>query len=103
MITLKEINNTIYELLIKNLGLFDPFESVYLFGSAITEPIFYNDIDILIIYSNYTPDIECALKSMLNKIEGETEVSIDLTVLSIEEEQEVKFIERIAPYYLKIK
>lgn len=95
--------NNILELIKEHITLFDPFEFVYLFGSAINLNLIHNDIDILIIYAKYSQEIENALQKVLNELRETIDLPIDLTALSIEEEQDTAFLERIEPNYLKIK
>ena len=63
----------------------------------------HNDIDLLVIYEKYSQEIENALKKISNELQKVTDLPIDLTVLSVEEEKDIAFLEKIAPNYLKIK
>ena len=56
-----------------------------------------------IIYEKYSQEIENALKKISNELQKVTDLPIDLTVLSVEEEKDIAFLEKIAPNYLKIK
>lgn len=51
----------------------------------------------------YSQEIENALKKISNELQKVTDLPIDLTVLSVEEEKDIAFLEKIAPNYLKIK
>lgn len=97
-----EVKDRIYELIRKNIVLFNSFKNVYLFGSILNINKVPNDIDILLIYekfsSNFIDEINI-IRSTLEKLSG---FFIDLTVLSVEEEKEVKFLKRINKY-IKIK
>lgn len=95
--------NKVLELIKEQVSLFDPFESVYLFGSAINPNLIHHDIDILIIYTKYSQEIENSLQNVLSKLGETINVPIDLTALSIQEEQDTAFLEKIEPHYLKIK
>ena len=95
--------NSILGLIKERLALFDPFKYVYLFGSAIDPNIAHNDIDILIIYAKYSDEIENTLQVISDELEKSSGLLVDLTVLSIEEERDIAFLERIKPHYIKIK
>jgi len=72
------------------------------FGSAINN-FKYNDIDILLIYENFSPE----LLSNKNKLEylGENTLDclLDITMLSRDEEKEVRFLKRLNSKYIRIK
>lgn len=94
--------NNILELIKEQISLFDPFESAYLFGSAINPNLIHHDIDILIIYIKYSQEIENSLQQVSDKLGETIDFPIDLTALSVQEEQDTAFLEKIQ-YYLKIK
>lgn len=100
---LTKLSNDIPELIRKHIDLFDSFKHVYLFGSSLDPNTTYNDIDILTIYTRYSSKIHNDLSIISNELEKASGVSIDLTALSIEEERETAFLERIKPHYLKLK
>lgn len=100
-ISMKSKNN-ILELIKEQISLFDPFESAYLFGSAINPNLIHHDIDILIIYTKYSQEIEKSLQQVSDKLRETIDFPIDLTALSVQEEQDTAFLEKIQ-YYLKIK
>lgn len=95
--------NDVVKMIEKHLSLFDSFERVYLFGSSLKSTIDNNDIDILVIYSEYSKQISSDLRIIAGKLGRESGRFIDLTVLSEEEEKETGFVERIQPYCLKLK
>ena len=99
---LMKSKNNILELIKEQISLFDPFESAYLFGSAINPNLIHHDIDILIIYTKYTQEIENSLQQLSDKLGETIDFPIDLTALSVQEEQDTAFLEKIQ-YYLKIK
>ncbi len=89
---------------IKNhIMLFDSFDNVYLFGSILNENKIADDIDLLLIYSNYSNRILNDLKQISSVLEAEYGLPVDLTVLNIEEEKDTEFLKRIFPIYLKLK
>lgn len=60
-------------------------------------------MDILLIYREYSTEIEQELKKINNELEKECKAAIDLTVLNCEEEKEIQFLKRLKTNYLKIK
>ena len=94
--------NSILGIIKEHIALFDPFTYVYLFGSVIEPNIAHNDIDILIIYAKYSDEIGNNLQVILDELEKESGMIIDLTALSIEEERDIAFLERIKHHYIKI-
>lgn len=95
--------NIIIEFVKKNIMMYNSFEHVYIFGSILRGKQNINDIDILIIYTKYTNELEEDLKLFLKKIERETNMIVDITLLSIEEQTDTKFLDRLRGNYLKIK
>lgn len=95
-------NNDVSDYIKRNISLFDCFEQVYLFGSILKSNKTPNDIDILLIYSEYSNPILNKLKFICSALENVFGLPVDLTVLSAAEERETKFLKRILPY-LKIK
>lgn len=95
--------NSILGLIKEHVALFDPFKHVYLFGSVIDPNISHNDVDILIIYAKYSDEIENTLQVISTELEKASGLLVDLTALSIEEERDIAFLERIKPHYIKIK
>ena len=86
----------------ENENLLSTFTEVYIFGSAINN-FKYNDIDILLIYENFSPE----LLSNKNKLEylGENTLDclLDITMLSRDEEKDVRFLKRLNSKYIRIK
>lgn len=103
MNTLKKSSKAIIKQLKENKELFEYFEHVYLFGSVLELNNRYNDIDILLIYREYSTEMKQRLKQIDNELEKVCKSTIDLTVLSYEEEKEVQFLKRLKTNYLKIK
>lgn len=95
--------NSILGVIKENIALFDSFKHVYLFGSVIDPDIDHNDIDLLIIYTKYSDEIRNSLQVILDELEKSSGMLVDLTALSIEEEKDVAFLERIKSRYIKIK
>ncbi len=103
MDTLTNLDRDIPKLVSEHIDLFDSFENVYLFGSILKPEMVHNDIDILAIYINYSNRINNDILMILDELEKASGLPVDLTVLSVEEEKDTTFLEKIKPYYLKIK
>ena len=91
------------EIIADHAALFAPFEHVYLFGSVLFPPVIPNDVDLLLIYTHYTPEISSAVKDLSCKLEQILDLPIDLTVLSIDEERDTEFLKKIKLPVIKIK
>ena len=98
-INLKQILTSIN----KHSNIFTEFSEVYLFGSILDDSKIPNDIDILLIYEKYSENILNKIKQISYLIEKDCGLPVDLTVLSVEEEKEVKFLNRIINKCYKIK
>jgi predicted nucleotidyltransferase len=103
MDTLTNLDRDIPKLVSEHIDLFDSFENVYLFGSILKPEMVHNDVDILAIYLNYSNRINNDILMILDELEKASGLPVDLTVLSVEEEKDTTFLEKIKPYYLKIK
>lgn len=89
--------------IIYHIELFSSFENVYLFGSIINEKRTPNDIDLLLIYKDFSSRLLIDLdkiSTIFNQLYG---FSFDLTVLSEHEEDESSFIIRLNSNYLRLK
>ncbi len=102
---LTSYNNKSYALnLIKqNMNLFNLFNKVYLFGSILSPNKIPNDIDILLIYSVYSEQLIENINHICNTLNKASKFPVDLTVLSVAEEKELKFLKEQNLNYLKIK
>lgn len=104
MCTLTDLdNNDIVTLIRDNIALFTLFDAVYLFGSVLDGTKIPNDVDVLLIYSAYSDAIIEEAKRVLYYLEYLIGIPVDLTVLSVEEEKETQFLNRISLRYLKLK
>ena len=104
MCTLTDLdNNDIVILIRENIALFNLFDGVYLFGSVLDGTKIPNDVDVLLIYSEYSDVIIEETKQISYLLEGLTGLAVDLTVLSTEEERDTQFLGRISQQYLKLK
>lgn len=97
------LNNDIIERVIKHITPFESFKHVFLFGSALELNTINNDIDILIIYTEYSNKFDNDLMLFSNELEKEIGMLVDITSLSVEEEKETKFLDRIKYHCLKLK
>lgn len=95
--------NNISNLINKQIKLFDSFNNVYLFGSILNIEKTPNDIDILLIYLEYSNDIINDLNIIYSVFAKLSDLPIDLTVLSVKEEKDTKFLKRLNSKYLKLK
>ncbi len=85
------------------MSLFKNFENVYLFGSVLYEDKAPNDIDILLVYSQYSSDLIKNLNNINSILSKMFEITIDLTVLSIEELKETNFLKKLNFNYIRLK
>ena len=89
------------ELIKKHLPLLNDVEQVYVFGSTLDSSKTPSDIDMLIIYSEYSNTIQRQIKEFEKHLENESRLSVDLTILSFEEECQVEFLGRVGAMRLK--
>lgn len=89
--------------IVEHMELFGCFEHVYLFGSILNERNQYNDIDLLVIYEQYSDVIPSEIDCITATLEEMTGVPIDLTALSYEELRETEFLEKIKFNYAVLK
>ena len=89
------------ELIKKHLPLLNDVEKVYVFGSILDPNKKPRDIDLLIICSEYSNTIQRQINDFEKQLENESELSIDLTILSSEEECQVGFLGRVSAIRLK--
>lgn len=97
------LNNDIIERVRKHIVPFDSFKHVFLFGSALELNTINNDIDILLIYTEYSNKFDNDLILFSNELEKEIGIFVDITSLSVEEEKETKFLDRIKFHCLKLR
>lgn len=97
-----EVKDKMDNFIRKNIVLFNSFKNVYLFSSILNINKVLNDIDILLIYEKFSSDLIDEINIIRSTLENLSGFFIDLTVLSVEEEKEVKFLKRINKY-IKIK
>ena len=98
-----KLRNNIKEIIKQHIELFDDFDQIYLFGSILDENKTPNDIDLLLIYSAYSLKILNDLNTIRFVLENEINLPLDLTVISVEEEKEMRFLDKLNFKYLKLK
>lgn len=91
-------NNSVLEHLILNRSLFDHFDHVYLFGSVLRVDVLPNDIDLLLVYSVFSPMLRDAIDLIKERLEEELHYPIDITVLGRGELIDTDFLSRIGKY-----
>lgn len=87
----------------EHIYLFESFEDVYVFGSILDPDVFSNDIDLLVIYQEFTRDINSDVTRIQSELQEMCGKPIDLTALSVTELKDTAFLKKIEPCYLKIK
>ncbi len=96
----RKLQNKLYEFVSSNASLFEGFERVYLFGSIIKEGSHPHDIDLLLIYLEYTNGIIDDAKLITSALECEMALPLDITVLSKEELMDTHFLDKINNYVM---
>lgn len=104
MILLKKLNkrDKIIKFICQHKELFNVFNEVYLFGSILQEMDKQNDIDLLLVYSQYSENILTSIKMIRTLMENHYKIPIDCTILSENELLNTEFLTKINNY-LKIK
>ena len=95
------MHNNFVEMVKKHVASLLDVKNVYVFGSVLDSGKTPNDIDILIIYFEYTNATQMEIENFVKKLEAEINLPIDITALSCEEEREVHFLNRIKSLQLK--
>lgn len=95
--------NKAIEVINKHISLFECFENVYIFGSILQRDKISNDIDLLLVYLDYSNNLLKRINTIYTVLEEEIGIYVDLTVLSLEEVKDTKFFEKIGYSYIAIK
>ncbi|MFS0788641.1 nucleotidyltransferase domain-containing protein [Shouchella sp. 1P09AA] len=95
--------DSVIQKILYHIELFESFENVYLFGSIINEKRTPNDIDLLLIYKDFSSRLLIDLDKISTIFDQLYEFSFDLTVISEHEEDESSFLIRLNSNYLKLK
>lgn len=102
MHTLMASTDRFAEVLLRHKSLFSSFDCVYLFGSSLKKQAVPKDVDLLIVYSEYSERILQNAESVCPALESILHLPIDLTVMSFDELQETDFLRKIK-HYTRIK
>jgi len=100
--TKSNLNKDILKYIIRNIELFRCYNNVYLFGSSLNKNTIPKDIDLLLVYSDYTDEIVHDMKQIRSVLEEALNLPVDLTVLSLEELKTTDFLKKVTNY-LKLK
>lgn len=103
MTTSTPLQTNVATLIAEHIYLFSSFKHVYLFGSTLIPGAISNDIDILLIYVDFSDELLTNVKQIAVTLEEKLGLYIDLTVLSEQEEIETYFLLKLKNQYLKIK
>lgn len=95
--------DSIIQKIIHHIELFESFKEVYLFGSILNESSLPNDIDVLLVYTDFSSEISINLDKVVILFDQLYDISFDLTVLSECEEDESNFVNRLNSSYLRLK
>ena len=93
--------NAVIELIRRNLASLGVIKHIYVFGSILDCNSIPNDIDILLIFDEYSYDVKQASNHLKYALESELEIPVDFTLLSVQEEHDVNFLSRI--YWIRLK
>ena len=96
-------NNRVVMAIRENVTLFDLFDEVYLFGSVLDGTKKPNDVDLLLIYSDYSDVMIDEIKKISHLLERLIGLAVDLTILSTEEVCDTQFLGRISQQCMKLK
>lgn len=101
MNTLKKLSlsSDIVEFISDHRILLNNFDYAYLFGSILSASEAPNDIDLLLIYSEYSFDIISSSKQLASLLEQQFRLPVDLTILSTSEAEETNLLKRIVRYH----
>lgn len=95
------MHNEVIKVIRRNLASLSVIKHIYVFGSVLDCNSIPNDIDILLIYDEYTDDVKHASKHIKNVLESEFDIPVDLVLLSTQEEKDVNFLSRI--HWMRLK
>lgn len=98
-----DASNIVTKFIESHERLFERFVNIYIFGSILDKNRISKDVDILLVYEKYSNKVQDDLTVIQTLLEKELGMFVDLTVLSIEEEKEVSFIDRLKNLYQKLK
>ena len=85
-----------------NRDIFFIFSNVYIFGSIIKNKKYPHDVDLLLIYNNFSDNIINNSNIISSKLQQELNMYVDLTLLNYDELKQTDFLKKIRKY-IKIK
>lgn len=97
------VKYNVIDLINQYIEIFNSFDNIYLYGSILDTSKTPNDVDILLIYSKYSNNLINDLNTISYILKKMNNLPIDLTVLSVEEEKDTNFLERLKSKYIKLK
>lgn len=83
-------------------NIFSEFSKAYLFGSSLNNEC-PNDVDILLVYDKYSRDIENKKNAIELFLHNILKLPIDITMLSNQELEQTKFLQKVRLKYLILK
>lgn len=83
--------------------IFKYFTRVAIFGSILRNERKCKDIDILLLYTTYSNEISRAICIISNQLEVMTNLPVDITALSEDEEKENRFLGKLKNIYKIVK
>lgn len=103
ILTVLNRKDIVSQKIIYHIGMFNSFKNVYLFGSIISNKRNPNDIDLLLVYEDFSSillrDLD-EIRTIFDQLYG---FSFDLIVLSETEEKESNFLSKLNENYLRLK
>ncbi len=93
------LSSDIVEFISDHRILLNNFDYAYLFGSILSAGEAPNDIDLLLIYSEYSFDTINSSKQLASLLEQQFRLPVDLRVLSTSEAEETNLLKRIVRYH----
>ncbi|GAN37015.1 hypothetical protein [Lacticaseibacillus paracasei] len=95
--------NDIISAIEQEIELFKDFDCVFLFGSVLNDGIFSHDVDLLLIYQRDVRAIMHEVNPIVQSLGNILGYPIDVTVLSIAELKQTKFLDKLLDNYVVIK
>ncbi|TGM74292.1 nucleotidyltransferase domain-containing protein [Leptospira mtsangambouensis] len=94
---------TIVDQFTEKIVLFKSFEHIFIFGSILKENKKPNDIDVLLLYSEYSNQLLTEFRYIKKEFSYFQEKPFSFIALSIKEEAETGFLKKLNPNPLKVK
>lgn len=91
------------KLILNQSNLLNSFSKAFIFGSIIKKNKIPSDIDLLLIYQNYSEELISIKKEIETLLLGKIGLDTDITILSSEELEQTEFLEKLKLNYMRIK